>query len=187
MKTQLGFQNGLCPLLNRKLYEMGDFLNLSLSYLITTALYLGENKKSPLIPKIQLHWLHTWYNSILTFNKNSHLIFLKNVRHVLRTSYLFYDYFKVDTFFSHAVIFSGATGRHMMSHILCSNFKFDAICVTFLHKSVQYRAVVTRGQRGRLPPGPPPPYLILAELEAKHVPSIFTNPQIFRPSYGPEL
>ena len=37
---------------------------------------------------------------------------------MLRTSYLFYDYFKVDTFFSHAVFFSGATGRHMMSHIL---------------------------------------------------------------------
>ena len=62
---------------------------------------------------------------------------------MLRTSYLFYDYFKVDTFFSHAVFFSGATGRHMMSHILFSNFKFDAICVTFLHKFVQNRAVGT--------------------------------------------
>ena len=86
-----------------------------------TTPYLGENKKSPLIPKIQLNRPLPDTIVFLLLTKiliSSSLKMWGRHAEDIRTSYLFYDYFKVDTFFSHAVFFSGATGRHMMSHIL---------------------------------------------------------------------
>ena len=96
---------------------------------------------------------------------------------MLRTSYLFYDYFKVDTFFSHAVFFSGATGRHMMSHILFSNFKFDAICVTFLHKSVQNGPVGTYGGVWDMPQ---PTFCQKTDSDSRALPDITSCPEVWQ-------